>query len=74
MAVLLLLGLKLLVISPGLWRLVWLSHGWRINHVVLWWSTAGTTSGGSRLRPLPLLFLCCLTGLHGALLINGSAG
>jgi hypothetical protein len=45
-AVLLLL-LELLVVAPRLRKLARLSHGWVVNHVVLWGSTTRTTSGGS---------------------------
>jgi hypothetical protein len=69
-----LLLLELWAIAPELQRSARLSHGWRINHAVLQWSTARTTSGGCEHDPLPLLFLCYLTSLHGALLINGGAG
>jgi hypothetical protein len=68
-----LLLLKLLAVAPKLRRSVQLSRGWCVNHAVLWWSTARTTSGGSWNCPLLLLFLSHLTTLHGALLINGSA-
>jgi hypothetical protein len=68
-----LLQLELRAVAPELWRSARLSCGWRVNHVVLQWSIARTTSGGSEHGPLPLLFLCRLMSLHGALLINGGA-
>jgi hypothetical protein len=67
---LLLLWLEPLVVAPELRRSVWLSHGWHINHAILWWSTTRTTSGGSWHCRLPLLFLGRFTSLHSALLIN----
>jgi hypothetical protein len=73
-AKLLLLLLKVLTVAPELRRLVQLSHRWRVNHAVLWWSTTRTTGGSSWHGPLLLLFLSCLTSLHGALQINGGAG
>jgi hypothetical protein len=71
---LLLLRLKLLAVSPEMRRSARLSHGWCVNHTVLWWHTAGTTSSGSWCGPLPLLFHSHLTSPQGALLINGSTG
>jgi hypothetical protein len=70
---LLLLRLKLLVVSLELQRSAWLSRGWCVNHMVLWWRTDGTVSGGSWCGPLPLLLLGHLTSPHGALLIDGNA-
>jgi hypothetical protein len=70
----LLLWLKLLVVSLELRRSARQFHWWRVNHTILWWHIAGTTSGGSWCDPLPLLFLNHLTSPHGALLIYGSAG
>jgi hypothetical protein len=74
MGVLLLLHLKLLAVSLELQRSTRLSRGWCVNHAVLWWCTAGTTSGGSWCGPLPLLLLSHLTSPHDALLIDGNAG
>jgi hypothetical protein len=71
---LLLLMMELWVVSPELWMTTRLSCGWRVNHVVLWGSTARTTFRGSWHGPLPLLLLICFTGRHSALLINGSTG
>jgi hypothetical protein len=67
-----LLLLELQVVAPKLWSPAWLSRGWRVDHAVLQWSTATTTSGGSWHGPL--LFLYHRTSIHGALLINGGAG
>jgi hypothetical protein len=72
--VVLLLLLELQAVAPSLWRSVQLSHGGHVNHAVLQWSTARTSPGGSWHGPLSLLFLCCLTSLHGALLIYGGTG
>jgi hypothetical protein len=72
--VVLLLLLELRAVAPELWKSAWLSRGWHVDHGVLWWSIARTTSGGTWHGPLPLLFLCRLTSLHGALLINDGAG
>jgi hypothetical protein len=66
--------LLLRAVAPKLWlRTVQLSHGWCVDHAVLQRSTAGTASGGSWHGPLPLLLFGCFTGLHGALLVNGSS-
>jgi hypothetical protein len=54
------------------WKSARLSHGWCIDHAVLQRSTARTTSGGSWHGPLHLLLFGRFTGLHGALLVNGS--
>jgi steroid 5-alpha reductase family enzyme len=70
---LLLLLLKLLTVTLELRRSAWLSHGWCVNHAVLRWSTAITTSGGTWHGPL-LILLSLLTSLHDAILVNGSAG
>jgi hypothetical protein len=70
---LLLLLLKLLTVTLELRRSAWLSCGWCVNHAVLRWSTAITTSGGTWHGPLLLLFLSLLTSLHDAILVNGSA-
>jgi hypothetical protein len=71
---LLLLQLKLLMVFLDLQRSARLSYGRCVNHMVLQWSTARTTSSGSWHGPLPPLFLSSLTSLHGALLVNGSVG
>jgi hypothetical protein len=52
------------------WRSTRLSHGWCIDHAVLWRSTTRTTSGVSWHGPL--LLFGRFTSLHGALLVNGS--
>jgi hypothetical protein len=71
--VLLLLLLLLWVIAPELrWRAARLSHGRGVDHAVLQGSTARTASGGSWHCPLPFLLFGRFTGLHGALLVNGS--
>jgi hypothetical protein len=61
------------VVALELRRSARLSHGWRVNHVVLRVSTTRTTSDGSWHGHLPLLFLGRFTSLCGALLINGGA-
>jgi hypothetical protein len=53
-------------------RVAWLSRGWGVDHAVFRRSTARTASGGSWHGPLPLLLFVRFTGLHGALLVNGS--
>jgi hypothetical protein len=69
-----LLLLKLMAVALELQRSTRLSHGWCVNHAVLWWSAARTTSCGSWHGPLRFLFLSRLTSLQGALLINGGVG
>jgi hypothetical protein len=65
--------LLLWTVAPELWRrAAWLSRGWGVDHALLRGSTTRTASGGSWHYPLPLLFFGRFTGLHGALLVNGS--
>jgi hypothetical protein len=71
---LLLLELQLWVLRPVapilLWRMMQLSCGWGIHHVVLWRSTPRpTTARGSRHDPFPLLLLGLSDGLHCPLLV-----
>ena len=71
--VLLLLWLLLWAIAPELRRrAARLSRGRGVDHAVLRGSTARTASGGSGHYPLPLLLFGRFTGLHGALLVDGS--
>jgi hypothetical protein len=66
--------LDLWVIDPIL-LLLWLTQltpGWGIHHVVLWRSTARTTTAsGSRNHPLPLFLIGLSNGLRHPLLVNG---
>jgi hypothetical protein len=66
--------LELLAMGPIL-LLLWsmqLTPRWGIHYVVLWWSTARTTTAsGSRHHPLPLFLIGLSNGLHHPLLVNG---